>query len=111
MIPPGAGEPEPRLVHKRPGSKYWGVNPDLIVKIMPEQIEKALALRQAADVIEEWKPAAEQKERPNVEELLSTGIDPQLELAVLILKARALKDLDAAAQANAAGGAAASKGG
>jgi carboxyl-terminal processing protease len=111
VIPPGAGDPEPRLVHKRPGSKDWGVNPDLVVKMMPEQIEKALALRQAADVIEEWKPAAEQKERPNVEDLLSSGIDPQLELAVLILKARALKDLDAAAQANAAGGAAASKGG
>jgi hypothetical protein len=53
-------------------------------------------------VIEEWKDVAEQKERPNVQELLVSGIDPQLELAVLVLKARALKEFDAAAQANAA---------
>ena len=109
VLPPGPGENEPRLVHKRPGSTDWGVNPDLVVKMMPEQIEKALNLRQSADVIEEWKAASEQKERPNVEDLLTTGIDPQLELAVLILKARALKDLDAAAQANAARGGGLSK--
>jgi hypothetical protein len=35
---------------------------------------------------------------------MTKGIDPQLELAVLILKARALKDLDAVAQANAGKG-------
>jgi carboxyl-terminal processing protease len=104
VLPPGPGETEPRLVHKRPGSTDWGVNPDLVVKMMPEQIEKALNMRQAADVIEEWKAASEQKERPNVADLMTKGIDPQLELAVLILKARALKDLDAVAQANAGNG-------
>jgi carboxyl-terminal processing protease len=104
VLPPGPGETEPRLVHKRPGSTDWGVNPDLVVKMMPEQIEKALNMRQAADVIEEWKAASEQKERPNVSDLMTKGIDPQLELAVLILKARALKDLDAVAQANAGKG-------
>jgi hypothetical protein len=39
--------------------------------------------------------------RPDVAELLSSGIDPQLELAVLILKAKALKELESAAQASA----------
>jgi carboxyl-terminal processing protease len=102
VIPPGAGETEQRLVHKRPGASDWGVNPDLLVKMMPAQIEKVYNLRQSADVIEEWKDVAEQKERPNVQELLVSGIDPQLELAVLVLKARALKEFDAAAQANAA---------
>ena len=104
VLPPSPGETEPRLVHKRPGSTDWGVNPDLVVKMMPEQIEKALNMRQSADVIEEWKAASEQKERPNVSDLMTKGIDPQLELAVLILKARALKDLDAVAQANAGKG-------
>jgi carboxyl-terminal processing protease len=28
VLPPGPGETEPRLVHKRPGSTDWGVNPD-----------------------------------------------------------------------------------
>ncbi len=111
VLPPGPGETEPRLVHKRPGSSDWGVNPDLVVKMMPEQIEKALTLRQSADVIEEWKAASEQKARPNVQDLLTQGIDPQLELAVLILKARALKDFEAAAQANAGKPATVTKGG
>jgi carboxyl-terminal processing protease len=99
VIPPGPGESEPRLVHKRPGSSDWGVNPDLVVKMSPDQIEKSLTLRQNADVIEEWKDPSEQKPRPDVSELLSKGIDPQLELALLVLRARALKDVDAAAQA------------
>ncbi len=101
VLPPGPGETEPRLVHKRPGLNDWGVNPDLVVKMTPDQIEKSTMLRSNADVIEQKKPKAdgEVKSRPNVEELIATGIDPQLELALLVLQARALKDLDAAARA------------
>jgi carboxyl-terminal processing protease len=102
VLPPGPGETEPRLVHKRPGSTDWGVNPDLVVKMTPDQIEKSTMLRQNADVIEQKKtavkPGTEPKARPNVEDLLKTGIDPQLELALLVLQARTLKDLDAAAK-------------
>ena len=103
VIPPGPGESEPRLVHKRPGSSDWGVNPDLVVKMTPDQIEKSTMLRQNADVIEQKKAKAdaEPKARPNVEELVTTGVDPQLELALLVLQARSLKELDAAAQAAA----------
>jgi hypothetical protein len=67
----------------------------------PDQIEKSTMLRQNADVIEQKKTTAkageEPKARPNVEDLLTTGIDPQLELALLVLQSRALKDIDAAA--------------
>jgi len=103
VLPPGPGETEPRLVHKRPGSSDWGVNPDLVVKMTPDQIEKSTMLRQNADVIEQKKAKgeAEPKARPNVEDLLTTGIDPQLELALLVLQARALKDVEQAAQAAA----------
>jgi hypothetical protein len=75
VLPPGPGETEPRLVHKRPGATDWGVNPDLVAaKMMPAQIEKALTLRQNADVIEEWKEVyASSKERPNVQDLLTSG--------------------------------------
>lgn len=111
VLPAGPGESQPRLVHKRPGATDWGVNPDLVVKMLPEQIEKAYNLRQSADVIEEWKTASEQKPRPAVQDLLTKGIDPQLELAVLILKARALKDLEAAQVNAAAPSRGASKGG
>lgn len=101
VLPPGPGETEPRLVHKRPGSSDYGVMPDLVVKMTPAQIEKSVTLRQSADVIEEWKAPADQRARPDVAELLSSGVDPQLELAVLILKAKALKEFESAAQASA----------
>ncbi|MFM1803921.1 MAG: Carboxy-terminal processing protease CtpB precursor [Planctomycetota bacterium] len=99
VLPPGPGETEPRLVHKRPGSTDWGVNPDLVVKMTPTQIEKATMLRQEADVIEQRtaRNGEEPKERPSVEDLIAKGLDPQLELALLVLQARALKDADAAA--------------
>ena len=101
LIPPGPGETEPRLVHKKPGATDWGVNPDLVVKMTPDQIEKSLTLRQNADVIQEWRDESDKKERPNVEDLLTKGIDPQLELALLVLQAKSLKQSDAAAQAAA----------
>ena len=101
LLPPGPGETEMRLVHKRPGSTDWGVLPDLVVNMTPQQIEESVVLRQTADVIEEWKDKADQKVRPDVQDLLSKGIDPQLELALLLLEARGLKSVDAAAQAAA----------
>jgi carboxyl-terminal processing protease len=101
VLPPAVGEAEWRLVHKKPGSTDWGVAPDLVVKMTPDQIEKSLTLRADADVIEEWKPEDERKERPDVADLVGKGIDPQLELAVAVLKARTLKDVEAAAQAAA----------
>ena len=99
VLAAGPGETEPRLVHKKPGATDWGVNPDLVVKMTPDQIEKSTMLRQNADVIEQKKAKqdGEPKVRPNVEDLLTKGIDPQLELALLVLQARALKDMDAAA--------------
>jgi C-terminal processing protease CtpA/Prc len=99
VLAAGPGETEPRLVHKKPGASDWGVNPDLVVKMTPDQIEKSTMLRQNADVIEQKKAKqdGEPKVRPNVEDLLTKGIDPQLELALLVLQARALKDMDAAA--------------
>ncbi|MCE2882696.1 MAG: S41 family peptidase [Planctomycetaceae bacterium] len=97
VLPPGPGETQGRLVHKRPGATDWGVNPDIIVKMTPDQIEKSVTLRQNADVIEAKK--ADPKPRPDVTELLTKGIDPQLEYALVLLQARALKELDEKARA------------
>lgn len=96
-LPPGPEDPQGRLVHKQPGAEDWGVNPDLVVKMTPTQIEKALSLRQRADQIAEVdKPDAEP--RPDVGELVAGGIDPQLEMALVVLKARVLADLDRAGE-------------
>ncbi len=82
-----------RLVHKRPGAERWGVDPTIEIKMTPQQAAEALELRQKADVLPQDKDGkidASPDKRPDINTLLTEGIDPQLETALLILKARAL---------------------
>ncbi len=81
-----------RLVHKRPGAKTWGVEPDIIVEITPQQQDAVYNLRQKADMIpKKDKNEVDQEEhvRPDINEILTKGLDPQLETALLILQAKA----------------------
>jgi len=124
VLPPLPGETRGRLVHRRKGATDWGVNPDIVVSLTPQQAERANRLRASADLIpgaesgDESDPAAmpegddgatdaeggadervtpQDRPRPDVTELLSKGFDPQLQTALLILQARAIKDLEEAA--------------
>lgn len=92
-LPPAPGEEQGRLVHKQPGAEDWGVNPDIVVKMTPRQIEKSYEVRQLADQITE-DGDADAEPRPDVRQLVEGGIDPQLEMAILILQARVLGDLE-----------------
>ena len=94
VLPRVAGAEKGRHVHKRPGADDWGVNPDIDVPMGPEQIEVALDIRQKADLIAEWIPKDEREPRPEVDDLVEEGEDPQLEMALLLLRARALKDIE-----------------
>ena len=76
------------LVHKLPGAKDWGVDPDVEVKTTPLEIKAAYDLRQAADILAD---ADEAEERPDIRALITEGLDPQLETAVLILQAKAFE--------------------
>jgi C-terminal peptidase prc len=78
-----------KLVHKRPGAHFWGVDPDLVVTCTPDQIQSSYDLRQDADLV---APAIgeEVQERPDVNDLITKGLDPQLETALLLLQVRAL---------------------
>ena len=96
-LPASEGEEKGRLVHKQPGAEDWGVNPDMVVKMTPSQIEKALTLRDRADRIAEVDDA-EGEPRPEIAALVEEGLDPQLEMALLVLKARVLADLEQAAE-------------
>ena len=89
-LPPAPGETRGRLVHKMPGADDWGVNPDLMVEMTPEQTEKAYELRRKADLIADWDEDRDPADRPDPAALLEEGIDAQLETAVLLLKARLL---------------------
>lgn len=100
-LPPNRrlGEDKGRLVHKRPGATEWGVDPDILVTMTPSQIEASYFLRQKADIIPENEaevPEPESTERPDIDELLTKGLDPQLESALLLMQARVLGDIDSA---------------
>lgn len=88
-----------RLVHKKPNATVWGVDPNIIVKMTPQQATKALEIRQKHDIIprdEHGKLMPESPERGDVNQLLSDGVDPQLQTALLILQARGLGLADGA---------------
>jgi len=92
-LPPRPGEAEGRLVHKRPGAKVWGVDPDIEVTMSPTQVIDAINLRQSADAIpkdDEGNPDPTSVDRGDINELLAKGIDPQLQMALLILQTQAL---------------------
>jgi carboxyl-terminal processing protease len=94
VLPPVDSDQPGRHVHKRPGATDWGVNPDIEVQMGPDQIEEALSIRQKADLIAEWIEESEREPRPEVAPLIASGKDPQLEMALLLLRARAMKDIE-----------------
>ncbi len=76
-----------RIIHRMPHSKTWGIEPDLKVKMTNEQVADAIDFRREVDVIRP-ADAAGQKAQPKADEILSKGMDPQLEAALLVLKTR-----------------------
>ena len=113
LLPAKPGEAKGRLVHKKLGSEDWGVLPDLVVRLSPDQVERINKLRAAADDIPEEaleglgeapvqpespapadgavaKASDGPKEPVDPSDLVTKGVDPQLELAVILLQGRAL---------------------
>ncbi len=86
---PDGGETPGRLVHKRRGSTDWGVIPDVEVRMSPNQVTESNKLRQKADMI----LIDTEEERPDINALVSNGMDPQLETALLILRANAISKM------------------
>lgn len=82
--------PNGRLIHRRDGSREWGVEPDVRVEMLPDQISDALKLRQDADVgvRNRTAPAGDENTPPDPRRLITEGIDPQLETALLLLQSQ-----------------------
>ena len=84
--------PDRTILHRRPGSETWGVEPNFLVEMLPKQTVDALLLRRNADVV----PVNENgqiiedasKPRPDPQDLLSKGLDLQLEAALLLMKSK-----------------------
>jgi carboxyl-terminal processing protease len=85
--------PDQTIIHRKPGQTDWGVEPNLTVDMLPKQTTDVLTLRRDADVmrIDEngvAAPVAGAAARPDPNDLLTKGLDPQLETALLLLRAR-----------------------
>jgi carboxyl-terminal processing protease len=100
VLPPEAGTEKGRLVHKKPGTEDWGVVPDLRIRMTPDQLEQLAELRTAVDTLPE-KGVEPKEPRKDPDEILATGTDPQLETALLAMRARVLKQASATAVAGA----------
>ncbi len=83
--------PEGESLHRNEGSKTWGVEPDVIVDMTPNQIQSLLANRRDVDVISRTsatQPApttAAAATKPDIEPLLDTQLDTALMLLRLQL--------------------------
>ncbi|MGA2501526.1 MAG: S41 family peptidase, partial [Tepidisphaeraceae bacterium] len=79
-----------KCIHREENSKEWGVEPDVVVEMTPEQTREALGARQEADVLRDADDPAPKPEngsttRPKEKKDLLSA-DPQLGAALLIMR-------------------------
>lgn len=84
--------PEGRLIHRRDGSKVWGIEPDVAVEMLPSQIGDALVIRQEADLflLNGDEQDAEAAEKADPMRLIAEGVDTQLEAALVLIRTQTL---------------------
>ncbi|MFN3168806.1 MAG: S41 family peptidase [Phycisphaeraceae bacterium] len=80
--------PKGRIIHRKDDSKEWGIQPDLEVKMTNQEVIDWLEARRDADVLIAKEDRDPDNPQVNPRESFEQGLDPQLEAAVLLLKAR-----------------------
>jgi carboxyl-terminal processing protease len=79
-----------KIIHRRPGASEWGIEPDIEVEMLPEQIIEAARIRRDADVLalDERGEVIDDPDRPHPDKLLDVGVDLQLQTALVVLQSR-----------------------
>jgi carboxyl-terminal processing protease len=79
-----------RIIHRRPGASAWGIEPDIEVEMLPDQILEAAKIRRDADVlaIDERGNIIPDPDRPDPDKLLDVGVDLQLQTALVLLQSQ-----------------------
>lgn len=96
-----------RIIHRTEGKEDWGIHPDLLVDMTDQQVRDAIELRQQSDVLLDDGERLQDREgkfvdQPLATEILERAVDPQLETALLVIKAQRLARDLAMAQAGEA---------
>lgn len=86
--------PDKSIIHRRPGSLTWGVDPNFKVEMLPKQTSEAILFRRNADVVplDEKGAIRAGDPAPNPDDLLTKGMDLQLETALLLARGRVAAD-------------------
>ncbi len=77
--------PDSRVIHRKPGAANWGVEPTIHVEMTPAQITESLNARKNADMLPE---EATGKKPSDPAEILTKGLDIQLQTALVILQSQ-----------------------
>jgi carboxyl-terminal processing protease len=72
--------PSNKCIHREENSREWGVEPDLIVEMTPEQTRAAIEARQKMDILRDAEWTGDQEFRSPLE------ADPQLSAALLLMR-------------------------
>lgn len=77
-----------KIIHRRPGASVWGIDPDINVEMLPDQIVEAAKIRRDADVLalDEDGRVVNDTDRPSPNKLLDVGVDLQLQTALVVLQ-------------------------
>ena len=94
--------PMGHIIHRTPEATEWGIEPDLVVDMTPQEITDAIQLRQELDILRDKNdpvdPADPAKAPRAAQDIIDQGIDAQLEAALLVLKSCLLAQRVALAQ-------------
>jgi carboxyl-terminal processing protease len=77
-----------KIIHRKPGASEWGIEPDIEVEMLPEQIVEAARIRRDADVLalDEKGNIINDPDRPDPDKLLEVGGDLQIQTAMVVLE-------------------------
>ena len=82
--------PKGDIIHRKDDSTEWGIKPDLEVKMTNKEVADWLEARRDADILIAEEDRDPDNPQTNPRDILADGLDPQLEAAVLLLKAKQL---------------------
>ncbi|MBX2851125.1 MAG: S41 family peptidase [Phycisphaeraceae bacterium] len=82
--------PKGDIIHRKDDSTEWGIKPDLEVKMTNKEVADWLEARRDADILIAEEDRDPENPQTDPKDILADGLDPQLEAAVLLLKAKQL---------------------
>ena len=86
--------PDGDIIHRERNSTVWGVEPDLVVRMTPDQISESISLLRAADIIHDPSEQVTEEERAQRDprRLFTESVDLQLETALIVLQSRLMEE-------------------